>query len=176
MKQPDAILTIDGHDIRVYRQRRRSFVMKTTPLGLVLFIPTRASLKSDVMRDFLREAVQKLGDKTAPKDAPVITPPDGLKAMVGDWAARMGVAPTRISVREMLRKWGSCSSKGSISLNTALCQVPRPLAEYVVVHELVHLTVFNHGKDFKALMDRHLPDWREREKGLEAWMAGGTID
>ena len=176
MKQPDEILSIDGHDIRVYRQRRRSFVMKTTPLGLVMFIPTRASLKSDTMRDFIREALRKLGDKTAPKDAPIVTPPDKLRVMVVDWARRMGVEPTRITVREMLRKWGSCSSKGSISLNTALCQVPRPLAEYVVVHELVHLVEFNHSKAFWALMDKHLPDWREREKALQAWMAGGTLD
>lgn len=176
MKQPDELLHIDGHDIRVYRQRRRSFVMKTTPLGLVMFIPTRASLKSDVMRDFIRDALRKLGDKTAPKDAPIVTSPQQLKRMVIDWAARMDVKPTRISVREMFRKWGSCSSKGSISLNTALCQVPHPLAEYVIVHELVHLVEFNHSKAFWALMDRHLPDWREREQALQAWMAGGTID
>lgn len=176
MRQPDEVLTLDGHAIRVYRQRRRSFVMKTTPLGLVLFIPMRASLKSETMRDFLRDALRKLGDKVVPQNVPMVTPPAALKAMVGEWARRMGVTPSRVTVREMFRKWGSCSSKGSISLNTALCQVPRPLAEYVVVHELVHLTEFNHGQAFKTLMDVHLPDWREREKALQAWMAGGRLD
>jgi hypothetical protein len=176
MRAPDELLTLDGHSIRVYRQRRRSLVMKTTPLGLVMFIPLRTSLKSDLVRDFMRDALRKLGDKTAPQDAPVITTPDALKRMVVDWAARMGVTPSRISVREMLRKWGSCSIKGSISLNTALCRVPRELAEYVVVHELVHLTEFNHSKTFKAAMDKHLPDWRTREQALQAWMAGGTVD
>jgi hypothetical protein len=170
------VVVIDGHEIRVYRQSRRSLVMKTTPLGLVMFIPRRASLRSDLVQGFIRDALHRLGDKAAPQNSPVITSPGMLRQMVREWAARMHVKPGRISIREMFRKWGSCSSKGNISLNTALCRVPRPLAEYVIVHELAHLTEFNHNKGFRALMDVYLPDWREREEALQAWMAGGRID
>jgi predicted metal-dependent hydrolase len=69
----------------------------------------------------------------------------------------------------MQRKWGSCSSKDNITLNSALLGLPPHLAEYVIVHELVHLRVFNHGKEFKALMREHLPDYRERERELDQY-------
>lgn len=172
---PESI-TVNGKTIRVYRQRRRSLVMKTTPVGLVMFIPTRLSLRSETAQRFIHDALYKIGDRVAPEDAPVVTSQAELRALVQMWATRIGVQPTRITVREMFRKWGSCSSKGSISLNSALCRVPHALAEYVVVHELVHLREFNHGKAFKALMDSYLPDWRAHEQALNEWMAGGMVD
>ncbi|MBL8153446.1 MAG: M48 family metallopeptidase, partial [Anaerolineae bacterium] len=61
----------------------------------------------------------------------------------------------------------SCSSRENITLSTRLTGVPLRLAEYVVVHELVHLTVFNHGPDFKAAMTAWLPDWKDREQELD---------
>ncbi|NDJ61147.1 MAG: M48 family metallopeptidase [Chloroflexi bacterium] len=104
-----------------------------------------------------------------------MTSPAEVRRLVMAWAARIGVNPGRVQLRDMYRKWGSCSSKGNITLNTALCRVPRPLAEYVIVHELAHLRVFNHGKDFKALLSAHLPDWREREQALDALLASGAL-
>jgi predicted metal-dependent hydrolase len=47
--------------------------------------------------------------------------------------------------------------------------MPPAYVEYVVVHELTHLRVANHGSDFKALMDARMPDWRERRKALNAF-------
>jgi predicted metal-dependent hydrolase len=173
---PFETLTIEGRTIRVYRQRRRSLVMKTTPVGIVLFIPQRLSLRNATLQKFIQDALHKIGERSAPQDTPIVSTPNQLRQMVSEWAAHMGVQPARITIREMFRKWGSCSSKGSISLNTALCRVPRELAEYVIVHELVHLREFNHGKAFKALMDMHMPDWKTREAALNAWMAGGTLD
>jgi predicted metal-dependent hydrolase len=96
-----------------------------------------------------------------------------LRQMVRVWAKQLGVQPGRVQIRDMYQKWGSCSSRGSITLNTALCRVPRPLAEYVVLHELAHLRVFNHGKEFKALMTAHMPDWQERDKALDEMLRGG---
>jgi predicted metal-dependent hydrolase len=69
----------------------------------------------------------------------------------------------------MQRKWGSCSSRDNITLNSSLTWLPPDLAEYVILHELVHLRVFNHGKEFKALMSQHMPDWKTREKALDAY-------
>ena len=80
----------------------------------------------------------------------------------------MGLQPKRISFRDMTRKWGSCSSRENITLSTRLTWVAPHLAEYVVVHELVHLRVFNHGKDFKTMMSQFMPDWQAREKELNA--------
>ncbi len=157
-------------DIRIHRQNRRSLVMKRTPVGLVVFIPRWLKPDSRQVRLFIEEGIRKLG---TPAPAVEQTSADELRALLAAWAARLGVQPGRVQVRDMYRKWGSCSSKGNITLNTALCSVPRPLAEYVVLHELVHLRAFNHGKEFKALMSAHMPDWRERERALDTYLNGG---
>lgn len=152
------------NNVRVHRQRRRSLVMKRTPVGLVVFIPKWLKPDSPQVRAFIEEGIKKLG---VPPPAVEQTTQKQMRAMVRAWAARLGVEPGRVQFREMYRKWGSCSSKGNITLNTALCSVPRELAEYVVLHELVHMRVFNHGSDFKAMMTAHMPDWTTRDKALD---------
>ena len=71
--------------------------------------------------------------------------------------------------RPMKSRWGSCSSRGSISLNTHLVKLPKALLEYVVVHELCHLREMNHGAGFQRLMDASLADWKQRRKALRAY-------
>ena len=58
------------------------------------------------------------------------------------------------------------SMAGRLTLDTDLLAIPSPLAEYVVVHELIHLLAPNHGKVFKSFLTAYLPDWREREQRL----------
>lgn len=84
------------------------------------------------------------------------------------WATRIGVTVRRIQVREMRRKWASMSTNGNLTLNSELLDLPRELGEYVLVHELVHLLVPNHGVVFRCFLDAYIPDWREREKRLQA--------
>ncbi len=74
----------------------------------------------------------------------------------------------RFRIRRMRRRWGSCSSRGGINLNLWLLRAPGECVEYVVVHELCHLREFNHGPRFHALLDRFLPDWRQRSDSLDA--------
>jgi hypothetical protein len=71
-----------------------------------------------------------------------------------------------ITVRKMKARWGSCSHNGEICLNTLLMQKPLAAIDFVVTHELCHLKHFAHDKAFYRLMDRTMPDWREREKLL----------
>jgi hypothetical protein len=169
-------ITVKGRDIRVYRQRRRSVAIKSTPIGLVMFMPHRLSLRDPQVTAFIARALDQIGNRIAPDDAPIVTAPAELRKLVRTWGDRIGAHPKRLTIRDMFHKWGSCSKAGSISLNTALCRVPRELAEYVICHELVHLIEFNHGKAFKALMDMHMPGWRTHEEALRGWMQGGTLD
>ncbi len=160
----------DLPEIRIHRQRRRNLLMKVTPVGVVVFIPMRFREDSPTVRTFIEEGLRKL----RPRPLPCVDDGTGrarLRGLVDEWAGRLGVQPKRVQFRDMYRKWGSCSSKDNIMLNTALCRVPLPLAEYVICHELVHLRVFGHGKDFKALMSAHMPDWRERAAALDALLA-----
>ncbi len=91
---------------------------------------------------------------------------DELRWAARTWAARVGVTVARISVRPMRRKWASMSTAGRLTLGTDLLEIPKPLGEYVIVHELVHRLVPNHGKVFKTFMHTYLPDWERRHTAL----------
>jgi predicted metal-dependent hydrolase len=60
----------------------------------------------------------------------------------------------------MTRKWGSCSTAGTITLAADLTDKDDGFQDFVITHELLHLRVPNHGRLFKALMSTHIPNWR----------------
>jgi predicted metal-dependent hydrolase len=66
----------------------------------------------------------------------------------------------------MRRKWASVSTGGRLTLGQDLLRLPRDLAEFIIVHELVHLLVPNHGKVFTSFMHAYLPDWADRARRL----------
>jgi len=79
------------------------------------------------------------------------------------------VSPKRWTIRNMNTRWGSCSkSTGRITLNLKLFYKPDACIEYIIVHELCHLIHPDHGKNFYALLQRELPDWKVRRKQLKA--------
>jgi predicted metal-dependent hydrolase len=84
------------------------------------------------------------------------------------WATRIGVKLRQVHVRPMTSKWASMSTAGRLTLNAELIALPRPLGEYVIVHELVHLLAPNHGKVFQSFMAAYMPDWEERHTALDA--------
>jgi predicted metal-dependent hydrolase len=71
------------------------------------------------------------------------------------------------SIRRMKRRWGSCTKGGTILLNVLLIQASPRCIDYVITHELCHLTHHNHNTAFFRLLDRVMPDWRERKSRLE---------
>lgn len=81
--------------------------------------------------------------------------------------AKYNVAPKSFTIRKMKTRWGSCSRKGSISLNLHLIKLPEPCIKEVILHELCHLVHFNHSKDFYALMTAEMPDWKLWKKELK---------
>ena len=82
-----------------------------------------------------------------------------LRAEIARWAAIMKIKPAQIRVQRMKKKWASCSSKGRVCFRADLLQESRTFQEFVIVHELLHLQVPNHGKLFKSLMNAYLPGW-----------------
>ena len=68
-----------------------------------------------------------------------------------------------VSVRKMKAAWGRCRESGHISLNATLVQKSPDVIDLVLIHELCHLRVMDHGPRFQALMDVALPDWPRRE-------------
>lgn len=91
------------------------------------------------------------------------------KTSVARWADKLDVDLTGIYVRPMRTKWASCSSNGVLSFNTELLELEREVWDYVIVHELLHFSVPNHGKLWKSLMTAHLGDYKNLERRLAAW-------
>ncbi|WP_405293310.1 M48 family metallopeptidase [Methanobrevibacter sp.] len=77
----------------------------------------------------------------------------------------VGRRPKSINVRKM-KNWGNCKQDGRITLNLNLAKKDKECLEYVMIHELCHLIEFNHGKNFKKLMDQFCPNWKKIKKRL----------
>ena len=85
-------------------------------------------------------------------------PLEVFKAEVNAWAKKIEVDPKEIHVRPMKRKWASCSSNGRLTFNTDLLEEPASFRREVLVHELLHLKVPNHGKVFRSLLRAYLAE------------------
>lgn len=81
---------------------------------------------------------------------------------------KYSVLPTEIVIQWMDKRWGSCTPKGKILLNTELIKTPRRCIEYVIVHELCHLVHYNHSKAFFELQEREMRDWAYWKEQLES--------
>lgn len=88
------------------------------------------------------------------------------KERVHEWARKLDVKAHSIYVRPMSRKWASCSTAGTLSFNDELLRMDKRLGDYVIVHELLHFSVPNHGKLWKMLMRAHLGAWEKLDMRL----------
>lgn len=89
------------------------------------------------------------------------------KDRVRSWADRLNVDVVWLGVRPMRNKWASCSTKGHVNFNSELLPFDEELWDYVIVHELLHFSVPNHGKLWKSLMRAHLGEYERLEQRLK---------
>ncbi|HEU4710221.1 MAG TPA: M48 family metallopeptidase [Pyrinomonadaceae bacterium] len=98
------------------------------------------------------------------KRAPL--PKEEFKSRVREWALKLDVRVRSITVRPMSNKWASCSTAGTLNFNSELLSFDSDVADYVIVHELLHFFVPNHGKLWKSLMRAHLGDYESLDNRL----------
>ncbi|MBP3382147.1 MAG: M48 family metallopeptidase [Clostridia bacterium] len=91
---------------------------------------------------------------------------DILPQKVAYYAERMGVQPTGVRITSAKRRFGSCSAKNALCFSWRLMQYPEAAVDYVVVHELAHITQHNHSAAFYRVVQSVMPDYKEREKLL----------
>lgn len=87
---------------------------------------------------------------------------------VGLWAERLKVGTHTVTLRPMRHKWASCSSSGRLTFNSELLVLDAELWDYVIVHELLHFFVANHGRLWKSLMTAYLGDYSVLEAKLRS--------
>jgi predicted metal-dependent hydrolase len=93
-----------------------------------------------------------------------------LAPRVAALAQAMDVRYSRVSIRRQRSRWGSCSARGTISLNCCLLFQDAKVVDYLIVHELVHVSHMNHSARFWQAVERHCPDWRALDRELvQGW-------
>jgi len=90
-----------------------------------------------------------------------------LPARLKELAAQHGFVVKRVTVRGQRTRWGSCSRRGTISLNWRLIQTPEDVRDYIILHELAHLRQMNHSDRFWREVERLCPDYRSAERWLK---------
>ena len=170
---------------RIIRSSRKTIGMQMTESGIVVRAPYFATSYQieRFVRDhepWIRKQLEKqLAMQNAASSVKVMTDEQfaRLKKLakayipqrIAYYAPIVGVAGriTRISIRCQKTKWGSCTSKGSISINCLLMLAPKEVLDAVIVHELCHLIEMNHSKRFYANVTRVYPEYKKWFKWLK---------
>ncbi len=92
---------------------------------------------------------------------------DAMHCRTAYHAKRLGLRFGKLSVRDQSSRWGSCSSNGDISLNWRLILLDPTLQDYVILHELAHLTELNHSQRFWRLLESYDPERKAHEAALD---------
>ena len=90
-----------------------------------------------------------------------------LERLIPKWEKTTGLYCNSFQTKYMMTRWGTCNSKAKrIWINLQMVEKPLECLEYVILHELTHLKISNHGKDFIANMDKYMPDWKDKKNLL----------
>lgn len=133
-----------------YNQKKNSLVLEGNKAILSVRKESTAKQREKFVNEWYRSLLKTEVEKYLPK-----------------WEAITGLYCDSWQSKYMTTKWGTCNtSTRKIWLNLQLAKKPIECLEYVILHELAHLKVKNHGADFVAILDLHMPYWRECKKML----------
>jgi hypothetical protein len=161
--------------LRKSARARRLSIRVHPARGIVVTVPWIVPYAAGVTflesrREWVLAALERAGARNAalPEGESIDTLRAKAKVYLPDrlatLAARYGFLPNRVTIKHNTSNWGSCSSKGNINLNLNLMRVPRPLQDYILLHELTHLHHADHGTAFHAELERLLTDHLAQNK------------
>lgn len=90
-----------------------------------------------------------------------------IELIVQSEATALDVTVSRLTIRDQVSRWGSCSANGGLSFNWRLVLAPHDVLDYVVVHEVCHLRELNHGRAFWQLVEQRRPGYRDSKRWLD---------
>jgi predicted metal-dependent hydrolase len=165
--------------VEVRRSRRVRRWSLQVPWGLPAVITVPAWLPDDEIQRVIeghREWIARERAKQRPRlrlDPHSVSEADARRAvrelvtmLVEDEASELDVCVERIEIRDQRTRWGSCSTRGTLSFNWRLVLAPFDVLDYVVVHELCHLREPNHSRRFWRLVESRRPNWRSQRDWL----------
>ena len=156
-------------NVVIQPQDRKSLALVVTTDGLEVRIPQQLDPAGKQVQQFIADGLAHLPEAVGQgRERPYTTAE--IRAMIDAWAEKLGVKVKRLQIRPMRRKWGSMSGNGNLTLAEDVRRLPVGLIEYIIVHELLHIRHPHHARKFKVAFSLALPDWREREQELAAWM------
>ena len=168
-------------EYRLIRSARRSLAIEVTRSGEVLVRAPQRMAQSIIDRfvsshtAWIEEKLRHqktLSEKYPEPDAEeraalIHAANEVIPAKVAQYAALMGLTPLRVRITDAKKRFGSCSADNALSFAWRLMRYPDAAIDYVVVHELAHIVHKNHGPAFYALIERYMPDYRDRIKLLK---------
>ena len=156
--------------------RAKRIIISVKPEFVRVVIPKRQSFKNaqkfvESKLEWIKKNKNKMKLQTQKKqELPEIDRKVARKVLcrrIGELAQLHNFVYNRISIRKQKTRWGSCSSKDNINLNMNLLHLPSELMDYVLLHELVHTRVKNHGKEFWNELDTVVPNSRQVDQKLK---------
>lgn len=94
--------------------------------------------------------------------------PKQFRRRVKWWSAKLKVEPSQVRIQKMTRKWASCSTAGWVTFSESLLEESYHFQKQVIVHELLHLQIPNHGKLFKSFMKYYCPSFLHTRIGCSS--------
>lgn len=171
---------------KIVRSKRRTVGISIKPGGEIIIRAPRLLPQAAIMAfvnekaDWIVSAYEKQKDRAVPaldqpKDAATLALEKRYREAAKEYIPKRvafyheltGGNYTKITIRDQKTRWGSCSANGTLSFNYRLMLAPPRVLDYVVVHELCHLTHMNHSREFWDMVGSILPDYKEYKKWLK---------
>jgi predicted metal-dependent hydrolase len=186
---PDSqIIQIDGIGavLLEHSRRARRIIITVRPgQGVRVAVPRRTSFKSAMefvraKKPWIKKHLAKTKEYEKHKKAfnDIFLSIDKIKARkkiisrLHRLAKQNGFTFNKVSIRNQRTRWGSCSGKGNISLNTKLVVLPLELFDYVLLHELVHTRIHNHSQKFWKELDKYVENAKAKAASLVEYGLG----
>lgn len=168
-KRLDAPIPLKTEPKRYVDGELHYFLGRQYPLKIIISPENNVTLQDDTLTVYAKYDVQELIETLLEKwylsQARRVFQEISIPLM--KQMEKYNVFPKSFTIKKMKTRWGSCSTKGSISLNLDLIKLPEQCIKEVILHELCHLVHFNHSKEFYALMTAEMPDWKIWKKELK---------
>jgi len=171
-KQQLKIRSQEREALREYLTRETHYYLGKRYLLNIIVIRTKPKvlLKHSTIDLFVKEKSTILQRKTLLEKWYRERLKELIPGYIKSWEKILGVKVNEFGIKKMRTRWGTCNTRsGRIWINLELAKKPSECLEYIIVHEMIHLLERTHNKKFVALMNRHLPKWKDYKKELNGF-------